>query len=381
MKKRVLHVVTVSFVINHFFGKQFLYLNHKNGNEYFLACSPSDEFKELSETLSYIPISLNMTRTIDPLMDLFAIFKLFCYIKKYKIDVVVGHTPKGGMIAMIASFFAGVENRIYFRHGIFYETSFGVKKLLLKSIDRLTGSLAVKVVCVSNDVKCKSEIDKLNDTKKNIILGRGTCNGVDTKKRFNKQNISVDLIEELRCKYFILEDDIVIGYVGRIVKDKGIEDLIEAWRIIITKYKNVKLLLVGPFEDKDSVSSKCKKIIEEEESIIYTGFVSDSENYFALMDIFILPTYREGFPTVTLEASSMQIPVISSKATGCKESLIENVTGIFCENDANDIAKKMEYYIINPVERKQAGIDGRKFVSKNFDHSIIWELLNSKLGI
>lgn len=377
--KKVLHIITVSFVINHFFGKQFSYLKEKTSNQYFLGCSPSDEFFQLSESLNYTPFAVNVTRRISPITDLKAIFKIYKFIKDNNIDTVIGHTPKGGMVAMIAAFFAGVNNRVYFRHGIIYETSKGLKRFLLKNIDRLSGTLAKKVVCVSNSVKKISECDKLNNPSKNIVLGLGTCNGIDTENKFNPEKNDLATLPSITKNLQLSEDNFVIGYVGRLVKDKGINELIESWKILRIKYKNLKLLLVGPIEDRDTISNESKIIIETDENIINTGFVLNAAPYFSLMDVFILPTYREGFPTVSLEASSMKLPVLISKATGCEESIVENKTGIFIKNNPQDIAEKIEYYIQNPEMKIIHGLKGREFVRGNFEETKIWDIIHERL--
>ena len=378
-KQRILHIITVSFVINHFFGKQFLYLKNKTGNEYHLGCSPSDDFIEYSERLEYIPFEVEITRYISPLKDIKAIFKIYTYIKKNKIDKVVGHTPKGGMVAMIASFFAGISDRIYFRHGIVYETSKGTKRCLLKNIDRLTGFFAIKVVCVSNSVKQISVQDKLNKSNKNLVLGLGTCNGIDTNGRFNPKLKIIERVNQLKSAYNITPKDKVVGYVGRIVKDKGIDDLINAWNLLIKERSNSKLLLVGPIEEKDSISDYSKDQIKSNPTIIFEEFVADASPYFALMDIFILPTYREGFPTVSLEASSMGLPVIITKATGCTEAIIENQTGLFTSNEPNDIADKILFYLENEKVAKEHGAKGRLFVQENFEQTKIWDMIADQL--
>lgn len=378
--KKVLHIITVSFVINHFFGKQFSYLKEKTSNQYFLGCSPSDEFFQLSESLNYTPFAVNVTRRISPITDLKAIFKIYKFIKDNNIDTVIGHTPKGGMVAMIAAFFAGVNNRVYFRHGIIYETSKGLKRFLLKNIDRLSGTLAKKVVCVSNSVKKISERDKLNNPSKNIVLGLGTCNGIDTENKFNPEKNELATLPNITKNLQLSEDNFVIGYVGRLVKDKGINELIESWEILRIKHKNLKLLLVGPIEDRDAISNESKIIIETDENIINTGFVLSAAPYFSLMDVFILPTYREGFPTVSLEASSMKLPVLISKATGCEESIVENKTGIFIKNNPQDIAEKIEYYIQNPEMKIIHGLKGREFVRGNFEETKIWDIIHEQLG-
>lgn len=380
-KEKILHVITVSFVIKHFFGKQFEYLGRNISKEYHLACSPSEEFYKLSDELSYIPFGVEVTREVNPIKDLIAIIKIYQYIKKNQIDKVVGHTPKGGMVAMISSFFAKVPERIYFRHGIIYETSTGIKRVVLKSIDKLTGFLATKVVCVSYSVKEISERDALNDPKKNFILGLGTCNGIDTKMKFNPKNYKKEDIKLNMRAHGINIDTKVIGYVGRLVKDKGINELIAAWRIIHKKFNNSKLILVGPMEDKDSISQYSKDRIAEDTSIIFTDFVTDAAAYYSLMDIFILPTYREGFPTVALEASSMEIPVLITQATGCKEAIKENETGLFITNDPIDIANKIEFYLQNETIAKLHGAQGRVFVVENFEQTKIWDSIEFQLKI
>ena len=376
---KILHIITISFVINHFFGKQFNYLKKKTGNQYHLGCTPSEEFTQLAEDLDYIPFSVEVTRNISPFKDLKAVIKIYNYIKKNQIEKVVGHTPKGGLVAMLASYFAGVKERIYFRHGIIYETSTGFKRTLLKMIDRLSGTLATKVVCVSKSVKEISIHDHLNAPEKNVILGLGTCNGIDTEDKFNPETHSIEYQQVLKKSIGIGDDDFVIGYVGRLVKDKGVNELIGAWNILKRNHNNLKLLLVGPIEERDAITFESKKHIQTDPNIINTGFVLNASSYFPLMDVFVLPTYREGFPTVSLEASSMEIPVLITRATGCEESIIENKTGLFIKNSAEDIAEKIEIYFNNPQLRNSHGKLGRKFVRENFEQTKIWDQIHTKL--
>ena len=380
INNEILHVVTVSFVINHFFGNQFNYLRSKNGKNYHLACSSSKELHELSNTLKFIPFEVEITRSINPLKDLKAIISIYKYIKKNNISTVIGHTPKGGLVAMTAAFLARTEERIYFRHGIIYETSTGFKRFLMKNIDRLTGFFAKKVVCVSNSVKQISERDRLNKASKNIVLGMGTCNGINTSTKFNPDYKNKNQLDELRSKYNIRKDN-VVGYIGRLVKDKGIDELILAWEIVNSKFPDSQLLLVGPIEERDSISSYSKKVIAENQSIIFIDFVIDASPFFSLMNIFVLPTYREGFPTVALEASSMELPVLITKATGCTEAIIDNKTGIYITYDVNDIAKKIIYYMENEEIALEHGRQGRIFVNGNFEETKVWDLISAELKI
>ena len=378
-EKKVIHIITISFVIKHFFGNQFNYLKNKTQNTYYLACTPSDELISWQDDFGYHAIPIEITRSISPLKDIIAIYKLVRFIKKEKIDIVVAHTPKGGLVGMISAAICRVPQRIYFRHGIAYETSKSFKKNLLKNIERISGNLATKIVNVSKGVEKYAINDKLNQKSKNLILKRGTCNGIDAKERFNPEKYSDHDVNQLRNKLNIKAEDFVIGYVGRLVHDKGIDELLEAWQKLRVN-NNMKLLLVGPFEDKDAVSDLTKERILSDPKVIFTDYVPDSALYFRLMNVFVLATYREGFPTVSLEASSMELPVIITRATGCEEAIVENETGIFVENNAESIENAVNKYLLNNPLCKKHGIRGREFVLEYFEQSIIWDTINNELG-
>lgn len=380
MGKKVLHIVTVSFSISYFLGKQFPYLKKKTGNQYFVGCSYSPDLYSFGEELGYTPFAFPISRKISPLKDIKAIFQLVQFIRNKDIDIVVAHSPKGGLVGMIAAFLARVPRRIYFRHGIVYETSTGVKRFLLKNIEKISGKLAHLVVNVSKDIENIAIKDKLNAEHKNILLGKGTCNGVDSIEQFNPQTYSEQEVTALKQKYHISEEDFVVGFVGRLVKDKGIDGLIEAWKILSLKYKNIKLLLVGPLEERDAVKEENKNYILHNESVIFTDYIKNTAIFYKLMNVFILPTYREGFPTVVLEASSMELPIIITKATGCKEAIMENETGIFIKNTPASIIEGIEKYINNEALIKKHGKAGRNFISNNFQQEKIWDIINEKLG-
>ncbi|WP_294319040.1 glycosyltransferase family 4 protein [uncultured Chryseobacterium sp.] len=377
--KKVLHIITISFVIKHFFGNQFNYLTSKTGNRYYLACTPSEELALWQNDYDYYQVPIEITRSISPFKDIIAIYQLIKFIKKEKVDVVVAHTPKGGLVGMIAAFACNKHNRIYFRHGIAYETSKGLKRTLLKNIERISGYLATKVVNVSKGVESFAIKDELNPLHKNLILKKGTCNGIDAKERFNPGKYSEKDVNQLRSSLGITPEDFVIGYVGRLVHDKGIDELLEAWQKLRINH-NVKLLLVGPFEDKDSVSDLTKKRILSDPKVIFTDYVPDSALYFRLMNVFVLATYREGFPTVSLEASSMELPVIITRATGCEEAIIENETGIFVKNNAESIENAINKYFLDDSLCEKHGTLGREFVLEYFEQSIIWDTIHNELG-
>lgn len=365
----ILHVVNIYFVLPYFIGDQFKYFSDK-GYGMYVACSPSEYIEEYASKQGFRYIETPIRRSISIKDDLMSIVRICRYIRREKIDVVVGHTPKGGLIAMIAGWLCRVPKRIYFRHGIVYETSKGLKRFILKNVDRIASACATKIVCVSPSVLQRSISDRLAPTGKQMVLGRyGTCNGVDTVRSFNPALIEQGKISELRAKYDIRDTDFVVGYTGRLVKDKGIIELVEAFDRL-DNAEDCKLLLVGMFEERDALPVNIKERILSDPRIIYTGFINGGmEYYYSLMDVYVLASYREGFPTGVLEAQAMSLPVITTRVTGCRDSIVDGVTGLFADNDAADLKDK-----IDKIRQDHAidGANGRKWVVDNFDSRRVW---------
>lgn len=376
--QKVLHVVNISFVLPYYIGAQFDYFQAK-GVQFYVACYEDDFFYQYTKSKNIVPIPANILREINIREDFRTIRKLIREIKENGIDTVIAHTPKGAMIGIIAAFFAGVKKRVYFRHGIMYETSKGFKRTMLKNIERLTSRLSTKVVCVSPSVLEKSVAEHLTPPSKSILLNKGTCNGIDAINLFNPQLLSGAEVRALKAQYRIGESDRVVGYVGRLVKDKGIQELLTAWKQVIKTYPDAKLLLVGPYEQRDSIDQSFKDYVEHEPSIIHTGLMEHVMPFYTLMDMFILPSYREGFPTVVLEASAMELPVITTRATGCRDSIIENGTGVFTDIRPDAIAAQIEQYLLHPETARLHGQNGRKFVVENFDQKVIWQEIETKI--
>ena len=368
----ILHVVNVSFVLPYFLGDQLDYFINK-GHTIHVACTPSEHLDDYAKLKGFKKVELNISRKFNFLQDITSLLLLIQYIKKNDIDIVIGHTPKGGLLAMIASYYCNVSRRIYFRHGLMFETSIGLKQKLLIFIEKITSKFSTKIVLVSKSVLEKSIALSLNNGSKNYILNNGSCNGVDVINRFNPENIDKDFKLNFKKSFNIGEDDIIIGFVGRIVRDKGINELVESWKKINNEFKNTKLLLIGPLEERDPIQKNILDYIINDVNIIHLGVISNPELYYSIIDIFILPSYREGFPTVVLEASSMQIPVITTRNTGCIDSIQENRTGMFCEITIDSIYQNIKFYIKNPKLRVEHGINGREFVKKNYRQELIWE--------
>jgi glycosyltransferase involved in cell wall biosynthesis len=372
-KKSILHIVNIYFVLPYFIGDQFLYLNEK-GYDVHVICSPSEHLKAYSIKNKFKYKEIPILRSFSIIQDIKSIISICKYIKRNDIEIVVGHTPKGALLAMTAAFFMNVPKRIYFRHGLVYETSYGFKRKLLTILEKLTAKLSTKIVCVSPSIYQKSIKDKLNSSIKQIVLGKGTCGGIDSLKKFNPDCLNVIKQKVIKELLNIKPQDFIIGYCGRLVKDKGIIELVNAFKII-NKNGHYKLLLVGDFEERDALPIEIIREIENNKDIIKTGFIyNDIEYYYSIMNIFILPSFREGFGMCVIEASSMKIPILTTQVTGCIDSIIENKTGNYILNTSQSIQDSI-LKLQNSNELLKYGINGREFVLKNFDYQVMWPII------
>ena len=369
MNKNILHVVNIYFVLPYFIGDQFKYFKEK-GYNMNVVCSPSEYLSDYAQKQGFEYLESPVNRNISISQDFVSIRNICKFVKKQKIDIVVGHTPKGGLLAMIAGWLMRVPIRIYVRHGLVYETSKGLKRFILMSVDRLTSFCSTKVVCVSPSVLRKSIEDHLAPAKKQMIWHKGTCNGIDTLNHFNPAVIVPARLTGLKARYGIGEDDFVIGYSGRLVRDKGIIELVRAFDKLQLA-DNCKLLLVGMFEKRDALPEDIQERILNDSRIIYTGFINGGMEYFySMMEIYVLASYREGFPTGVLEAQAMEKPVITTRVTGCCDSIIDGRTGFFVNNTAEDIVEKIDKI---RLDKAIDGCEGRKWVIENFDSRLVWK--------
>lgn len=373
-QKNILHVVNIFYVLPYFFGNQLKYFSDL-GYGLHIACSPSPNLAAFAaqQHISYIEVPIR--RAYSLVADIKAMLALAKYIRRNEIDIVAGHTPKGALLSMIVAMVLRVPKRIYFRHGLMYETSVGIKRWMLMQAERLTAFCASQIVCVSPSVYDRSLLDSLNSASKQLVLGLGTCTGIDTLNKFNRETLDPLKLKFYREKYGIGEGELVLGFTGRMAKDKGILFLLNAF-LSLRKTMPIRLLFVGDIDERDPLDQASVNIIHEHPDIIKTGFITDDIEYmYAMMTIFVLPSYREGFPTSILEASSMKLPVITTRVTGCIDAVLEDVTGCFVDHDSIQIAKCIEQFIDDKELLSKFGRQGREFAVNNFDNQVVWPIL------
>ena len=370
---KVLHVFTLLTTPESFFYGQFGYLA-EHGHEIHLVTDDEEDI-EFSRRNHIIYNRIPIIRAISPMGDIGTIKKLMQLIRREKYDAVFGHTPKGAMVAMIAAKLAGVKTRVYYRHGLIYTTAKGLKRSILKTVERLTAACATHIVNVSPSLSKLAVKDHLNSDRKQTVIGLGTCGGIDTIDIFNPTKVSQEKVSALRHALGVPDNAYVVGFCGRLCRDKGIIELIEGFRIFQQAHPDIVscLLLVGPYDARDILPPQVKDEIEENHSIVAPGSVSHHflPDYYSLMDVFVFPSYREGFGMTVLEASAMRIPVLVSRSHGCVDSIRENITGCYIDLTSQSIASGLTDMLDQQL-RQRLGNSGRDFVTQNFERTRMW---------
>lgn len=320
--------------------------------------------------------AIDMSRKITPLQDLRALYRLYRFILNENPDIVYTFTPKAGLLGMMASFLSRVPVRIHNVVGLPLMEASGKKFILLKFIERLTYFFSTNIFCNSFGLKeyINSNLTSLPIT----VIGQGSINGVDTEYFKNKYSKEEGL--KIRGKYNILKDDFVITFIGRIVKDKGINELVESFINLVKKYPNLKLLLVGDYEeDLNPIDKKNKKFIDELDSIIAIGFKNDIREFLAITDLFTLPSYREGLPNSLIEAGSFGIPLLATDINGCNEIIENNETGILVKKkDAKSLKDGIEKLIVDKRLYSYIRDNVRDKIIKKYDQNYFWKELKNE---
>lgn len=371
---KLVHILTVPLSLR-FLEGQVAYFR-ENGYEIAVITSPGSLLDEFAEQQNVEAYAVEMPRRITPFNDLIAVWQLWRVLRNLKPDVVHSHTPKGGLLGTIAAWLARVPSRIYHARGLPFEAATGNKRQLLKLTEKISCTLAHRVFCNSRSNLDVIIQEGLCHPDKITILHNGSSNGVDATNLFKPFDTD-DVRRDIRTQLDLPLDSVVIGFVGRLVHDKGVDELIQAWQTLHDQYPDIRLLFVGPFEDQDAVLPETKHVIQNGDRIHFADFVNsknDMPPLYAAMDILVLPSHREGLPNVILEAGGMSLPVVSTLASGCKDAVVDGETGILVPIDNPDaLARAIQQYLDNPDLRRQHGQAGRERVLRDFRSEDIWQ--------
>lgn len=377
MKPKLIRITTVPISMNILLKGQLSYMN--DHFEVIGVTGRDDKhFDEVAKREGVRMHAVEMKRTISPLKDLGALWKLYKFIKKEKPVIVHTHTPKAGLLGMLAAKMAGVPVRLHTVAGMPLLGIHGAKRQLLNQIEKLTYSCAHKVYPNSKGLEEIVVENKFCSPAKLKVIANGSSNGINT------DHFSPDFVEDkagfranFRAGLGIAPTDIVYGFVGRLGVEKGIGELIDAFTKLLKEHNNIKLLLVGPVEKEHGVLNDATLAeIDTIPEILAVGRHDDIRPYLLSSDVFVFPSYREGFPNVVLQAGAMGLPCIVSNINGCNEVITEELNGLIVPvKDKDALYHAMKRLLTEQgLVDKLAGVS-REIVNSKFSHKFVWQEL------
>lgn len=317
---------------------------------------------------------VEIARRVSPIADLRAIAQLVSVIRAYKPTLVHAHTPKGGLVGVLAGALCGLPI-VYHMRGSVLETATGVMRPLLWGAEWVTCHFADRVVCVSHSLRDSAISMGVVSEDKAVVLAGGSGNGVDASGRFNP-SAHAHARDEVRAAWGVDEQTVVAGFVGRLANEKGIRELVEAAALLAETAPSLRIALVGDVDDRDPVGGGLLAQIAASSNLFRVEATPLIERIYAGFDLLVLPTYREGLPNVLLEAAAMALPVVATRVTGCVDVVRDGETGLLVSaRDGAALAAAISRYVADPELRLRHGAAARALVSERFAQPRIWGAL------
>ena len=341
----------------------------REGFRVVLVTSPGDQLDRFAREQGIEAAGIPMRRGISPLLDLIALVRLWRLLARLRPDLTEFSTPKAGLLGNLAARLAGIPSRIYFLRGLRLETANGPGRWVLLAAERLAAWSAQHVVCNSPSLLAEAIALRLAPESKLRLIGNGSSHGVDTQ-RFAPGPCA------LREQLGIEADAPVIGFVGRLTRDKGIPELLKAFEGVLRREPRARLLLVGWIDaSEDALDRELRHVIKYHPAIIRTGFVADPAPMYRMMDVAVLPTWREGFPNAVLEASASGVPVITTLVTGARDAVVPEVTGLLVPPGYPEAIREAILQLLGDEPRRRAmGAAARRWVMEHFSEDRVLQL-------
>jgi glycosyltransferase involved in cell wall biosynthesis len=345
-----------------------------NGFDVLMISADGKELAEVIEKEKCRHIIVPMTRKITPLKDLKCLFKLIKIFRKERPDIVHTHTPKAGLLGMLAAKICGVKTRIHTVAGLPLMVETGFKYQLLKFIEKLTYTAANHVWPNSNSLMQFIIDNKLCKNSKLKIIGKGSTNGINIH-RFNKEALDEKTINEIKLQINFTNDKIYLLCIGRLVKDKGIVELVHVFDQLQKSNSNLILILAGEYENTlDPLPAATLHEIKNNRSIIHINWTNQVEYFMAFADLFVFPSHREGFPNVLLQAGAMELPIICSRITGNIDIVTHNETGlIFDSGNEQQMLELLQYALAHPQQMERMAKQLQKEIQESYRQENIWQ--------
>ena len=368
---KLVRITTVPLSLHVLLKGQMRYMR-ENGFDVIMVSDDGKELEQVIKDENCTHIIVPMTREITPVKDLSAVYRLTKLFKKLRPDIVHSHTPKAGLLAMMAAKYAGVPVRIHTVAGLRFMTVKGNKRRLLINMEKLTARFATHVWPNSKSLLAYIKKHRLSPERKLEVIGAGSSNGIDLS-RYSETALDNNLVAETKKQISYDESLFYFLSAGRIVKDKGIEELVPAFVKLYEESKQARLILVGSFEDNlDPVSEEVRKIISEHPAIITPGWSHHIEYFMHLANVFVHPSHREGFPNVLLQAGAMFCPVICSRIEGNIDIVEDERTGLlFDAGNEDQLLERMHWALKNAVTMNQYSNLLRKNIEENYSQPVV----------
>lgn len=363
MGKKIIRAATIGMSLN-IFCKGLLTELVDDGYDVVALSTPDKDLKELGEREGVKTIGVNMERHVSPWKDFISLVRLIKVLRKEKPDMVHSMTPKAGLLCMVAAWWANVPLRVHTFTGLVWPTTEGLMRQILILTDKLTCACATHVIPEGEGVK--SDLERCITKKPMRVLGFGNVKGIDLndwKREREKQPHS--------------DDSLIFVFVGRIVRDKGLNELVPAFVRLHDLYPKVKLILVGPYEENlDPIMPRTKNLIDECEAIESVGSQKDVRPFYEMSDVFVFPSYREGFPNVVIEAGAMDLPSIVTDINGSREIIEEGKNGLIVPpRDEDALFGAMKWMVEHPDERRRLAENARPMVANRFEQGFVRQCL------
>ena len=377
--KKLIRITTVPLSLKVLLKGQLRFMA-SNGFDVKGVSSEGEELREVRENEGIAVEAITMSRKITPFQDLKSLWEMWNFLRKEKPQIVHTHTPKAGIIGMLAARLAGVPHRLHTVAGLPLMEATGTKRKILNFVEKLTYSSATRVYPNSKGLYDFILQNNFTQSNKLKIIANGSSNGIDTAFFSPDQVTEIERVT-LREKLNIQPDDFVFVFVGRIVSDKGINELIKAFSELQAAENNepagIKLLLVGGLEnDLDPLNPETLAEINQNKDIISVGFQQDVRSFFAIADALVFPSYREGFPNVVMQAGAMGLPSIVSDINGCNEIIIEGENGLIIPSkNVEKLKEKMLTLAKDKNLYTKLKGNSRRMIENRYEQSVVWNAL------
>jgi glycosyltransferase involved in cell wall biosynthesis len=359
----------------HFWKGQGAYMRAR-GIEYHCISSGGPLLDQFGKREGVFVHEVEVTRTITPWRDFRSILRLAAKFREIRPQIVQGDTSKSGLLAMIAGWLARVPVRVYRNHGMALSSAHGVRRVLLWWCEKISCLLADEVVYVAPSVR-EAAIQEgvCPPCKARVLL---SANGLDVEGRFNPANLEPGIGNKIKERYGIPTGALVLGFIGRLFRVKGIVELVQAWETLAKTYPNLHLLAAGEFDTRDPVPVSVEERLRSDTRIHLPGYVDDTPPLYAAMDVLILPSFHEGLGYALIEASAMEVPVVGTRIPGIVDAIRDGLTGSLIEpGSVAAIVDSVRRYLDDPALRKRHGKAGRRYVVETFRQERVWGELHS----